>query len=433
MKVRGMILVMLVCCAACVAQTRRVSSSAIVRAYEDSLAQARERVDTLMAAWERERAAAGAAADAADGRYMRLFVPLTYYPELMGRYFKTGDDERLMRNDGLLIDKALMGVYVGRPELVKRYGGEELSFDDELLLTGGKVDVTPLEETLDAPQAAEQDFEAIDLVIKTPNFWTFSGDFFLQAMQTYYSKNWYQGLESNYSWFTKVTLQANYNNKQKVTWDNKLEMNIGFQTNRSDEVHKLQPSEDLLRYTGKVGLQATKRWYYTFQVIANTQFMNSYESNTDNLTSAFFSPLNVNLSIGMSYNANFFGGKLTGSAYLSPVALNYKFVKHSELAETNGIDAGKHAKWDFGSTFTVEGVWKFNDIISWTTRLYGYTPYDRIELQWENTFDIHVTKIIAVSLYAYPRFDDSSKELKSHGFGYFQLKEYVSFGLTYSF
>ncbi len=406
--------------------------AAIYKQYIDSLSVYKQRIDSLQKE-NTQIEGETRSHEEHDANYMRLFTPTTYRPDIVHRNFSLSDDEIILSDENALIDEALINIYIHRPDLVKRYNLDEDIAEDALFLPKKKVTTAPLTEIFEVPDVGEQDLEMVDLVIKKPNFWKFSGDFYLQVMQNYYSDNWYQGLESNYSWLTKVTLQANYNNKQKWTWDNKLEMNIGFQTNRSDEVHKVKTSEDLLRYTGKVGLQATKNWYYTFQVVASTQFMRSYESNSDDVTSAFLSPFNLNASLGMSYNASFFNGRLTGSAYLSPLAVNFKYCHRRELAEANGIDPEKHSLWDFGSTFTIEGTWKFNSIISWTTRLYGYTPYDRVELQWENTFNLVVSKIIAMTVYVYPRFDDSSSTLKDKGFGYFQLKEYVSFGLTYSF
>ncbi len=95
-----------------------------------------------------------------------------------------------------------------------------------------------------------------DIVIFNPNFWTFGGDYYLQFLQNYVSDNWYKGGESNYSMLGRVTMMANYNNKQKVKWENKLEMRLGYQTSKGDSVHTLKTSDDLIRYTSKLGLQA---------------------------------------------------------------------------------------------------------------------------------------------------------------------------------
>lgn len=87
-----------------------------------------------------------------------------------------------------------------------------------------------------------------------------------------------------------VTLSVNYNNKQKVKWDNTLEMKFGMQTSKSDSIHSVKPTEDMLRYTGKLGLQAASKWYYTFQLIAQTQWARHYDSNSSTVKSDLFSP-----------------------------------------------------------------------------------------------------------------------------------------------
>ena len=46
------------------------------------------------------------------------------------------------------------------------------------------------------------------------------GEYYLQMLQNYVSSNWYKGGESNYSMVASAIMQANYNNKQKVKFDN---------------------------------------------------------------------------------------------------------------------------------------------------------------------------------------------------------------------
>lgn len=416
---------------------RRGDASSITQRYTDSLALYRQVIDSLIGENERIRESRSGDINVSefhDPRYMQLFTPMSYHPDFVERRFAIGDSDAFESDENLLVDDALLDVYLHRPWHVKRYSHTTGSENDiDIMTAERKVDAFPLLSDALTPEVEEQSFGEVELVIKKPNFWSYSGEVYLQAMQNYYSDNWYQGYESNYSWLARVTLQANYNNKQKVTWDNKLEMNIGFKTDKSDDVHKVKTSEDLIRYTGKVGLQATKKWYYTFQLIANTQFARSYESNSDIVNSDFLSPLNVNASIGMAYNFSWLKNKFTGSIYISPCALNYKYVDRFSLASTNGLDEGKHSLADFGSTFTVEGTWDVCNNIKLGTRLYGYTAYDRTELQWENTINLTVNKFIAMTIYVYPRFDDSSRSYKDDSLGYFQIKEYTSFGLTYSF
>ena len=56
-----------------------------------------------------------------------------------------------------------------------------------------------------------------------------------------------------------------------------------------------------IRYTGRLGLQASKKWYYSLQLIAYTQFARGFKSNDATVYSDILSPLNVNVSVGMDY------------------------------------------------------------------------------------------------------------------------------------
>jgi hypothetical protein len=356
-----------------------------------------------------------------SGELAPLFLPFTYYRHVAHKAFSLG--QALSP-----IDRHLLNMYLSHPDLVRHT-------QSELEKTGPTLapkTVTEKPAVLDdKPQAAEPEPVPVDVVVLKPNFWTFRGDYYLQFLQNYVSSNWYKGGESNYSMVGAVTLEANYNNKQKVKWDNKLEMKLGFQTSRSDSLHKLKTSQDLLRYTGKLGLQASKKWYYTLQLLAYTQFMRNYKTNQRAILSDFGSPLTVNLSLGMDYTVDWLNHRLQGTVHLAPVAYNFKYVDRLELSAHNGLEEGRHTLHDLGSQFTLELKWQFTDNILWQTRLYGYTTYKRGELEWENTFSFQFNKYVSTKLFVYPRFDDGVARDGHHG--YWQFQEYVSLGFSYSF
>ena len=271
----------------------------------------------------------------------------------------------------------------------------------------------------------------VDVVVLKPNFWKFGGDYYLQFLQNYLTNNWYQGGESNYSMVVAATLIANYNNKQKVKWENKLEMKLGMQTTQSDSIHNMRTSEDLIRYTGKLGLQATKRWYYTIQLLAQTQWTRHFRTNSREVQSDFLSPLNANLSIGMDYSVNWLKNQLTGTIHLAPLAYNLKYTDRLALSMQNGIPLGDHSLHDFGSQITVDLNWKINNNMNWNTHLYGYTTYKRCEMAWENTFTFQFNRYISTKLFIHPRFDDGHP--RDNKLGYWMFKEFVSLGFSYSF
>ena len=269
------------------------------------------------------------------------------------------------------------------------------------------------------------------LVIRKPNFWTFSGDNYLQFLQNYVSGNWYKGGESNYSMVGSIVLQANYNNKRKLKFENKLELKLGFQTSRGDTVHKFKTNNDLIRYTGKLGIQARDKWYYTLQLLAYTQFTQGLKSNDRRVYSDFMSPFNLNLGLGMDYAVQTKNNKLKGNVNLSFLSFNFRYVDRDNLTGKYGIIGNHNTLEDFGSQLTVDITWQVAQQVKWRTRLYGYTTYHRAEVEWENTINLAVSKFISANIFLYPRFDDNRE--KDRKLGYFQFKEYCSLGFSYSF
>ncbi len=379
-----------------------------------------------------------------QGQYYKLFAPLTFYHEVAAEQLSIASEDP--DEVGRAIDQALMHVYLNRPDLVEVTQTEQQESGElrqDIIEQPVVQQVSMVEQADPMPEAPQA--EPTEVVVEKPKFWTRKGDGYLQFMQNYVSGNWYKGGESNYSAVASLTLEANYDNKSKWKWDNKLEMKLGFQTSRTDEVHKFKANEDLFRYTGKVGLQAANKWYYTLQGLAYTQFSRGFKSNDIRTYSDFLSPLNISIGLGMDYKVEWLNKKLTGTINISPFAVNYRYVDRTQFRQKNditvtdfdwfpgryGIDAGKHHLLDFGSQVTAALEWKINDVITWKTRFYGFTSYHRTELEWENTFALRVSKYISANLFLFPRFDDSNKW--DDDLGYWQFKEYSSLGFSYNF
>ena len=258
----------------------------------------------LFAAFLTLSASAAQPNDSIDGRFYRLFAPLTFYHNVADKSLTLDSESAGKDQVADAVDEALLNVYLKRPDLVS-------NTETALQETGGiREDVDqPLEQKVDYVDFTEDlvvdtlEEAPVDLVVQKPKFWTKKGDGFLQFMQNYVSGNWYKGGESNYSMVGAVTLEANYDNKNKWKWDNKLEMKLGFQRTRTDSMHKFKSNEDLIRYTGKVGLEATKKWYYTLQLIAYTQFTRGLKANDAKTYSDFMSPLENGMDWAISSQA----------------------------------------------------------------------------------------------------------------------------------
>ena len=431
MKYKSIFIVFLALLTASVASAQRARRNAskantalVVKNYIDSLRVLRQQLDSVQRVNEALRT------EADDGRYFRLFAPTTFYHSGARRMLSltppTGDD---VAN---AVDAALLSLYMRRPDLIgstecqlHRAGtlrddvNQEVKQQVELVELAAPV---PEEPVIEAPVAVE---------VKKPNFWKFKFDGSLQFLQNYVSDNWYKGGESNYSAVGALTLELNYNDKDRFTFDNKLETKLGFQTSRSDTVHKFKTNNDLLRLTSKLGLQAHKKWYYTLQLLAYTQFARGFKSNDEFVYSDFMSPFKLNVGIGMEYKVEALDKRLTGSLNFLPLSFNFTYVGRMDLAARNGISGDHHTTEDFGSQFTADLKWQIAEQVLWKTRLYANTSFHRTLMEWENQFELKVSKYISANLFLYPRFDDSGS--RDDDMGYFQFQEYSSLGLTYTF
>ena len=396
----------------------------LVRNYIDSLALLRRQLDSMQQVNQALRR------ESTDGRYFRLFAPTTFYHsgarKALSLSPQTGDEV----TDA--VDAAMLNLYMRRPDLVR-------SNETQLQQAGTVRDdvyqeMTQQVELVDmVPQAPEvpEEVAPVVLEVKKPNFWKFKFDGSLQFLQNYVTDNWHKGGESNYSAVASTVFELNYNDKDRVTFDNKLEMKLGFLTSPSDTVHKFKPNNDLLRYTGKLGLQAHKRWYYTLQILAYTQFTRGLKANDTKVYSDFMSPFDLNVGLGMEYKVEALNKRLTGTLNFLPLSYNFRYVDRLALSTSYGLKEGSHAMHDFGSQLTIDLTWKMADQISWKTRLYGFTSYKRALVEWENLITLQVSKYISANLFLYPRFDDSGK--RNDSTGYLQFQEYSSLGISYSF
>ena len=380
--------------------------------------------------------------------YFRMFAPPTLYdaplqqafgvfwsPSLPGRMVSlpslgdyAGEGRAVVEG----ADWMLMRTYADTPWLIK-------ATEDELEQAGG-IEEEVLPEMPAVAQLATNemavdltdDVDEVQLVVRRPNFWKVKGDYSFQLTQNHFSDNWYQGGDNNYTMLALLTMEANFNNKQKIQWDNKLEMRLGFQTSKTDEKHKFKTNDDLLRFTTKIGYKATAHWFYTLQVQAYTQFYPSFNANSDVVSSDFMSPFNLVVSLGMDYKLEL--KRFKGSANLAPVAYNFRSVERRSLFGNFGLDEGKCMYHNFGPNITVNYSWEIWKNIKWDARIYWFSNMESTDIEWENTFTFTINRFLNSKLFLYPRIDDSSENYRRESNGsYFMFKEWFSLGLNYSF
>lgn len=371
--------------------------------------------------------------------YYRLFVNPLLYKSSLRNVMDIDTDSSFPKLSTLTSDKCLVvddaihkffiSLYTQHPYIVHN--------TDEILEKSGRMreDInTRIDHKVQISDVVkkkelENVVEPIEAISRKPNFWTFNHTVSMQLMQNYSNDKWYQGGINYNSMLTKYTLNANYNNRQKVTFNNKLEMNLGFQTNKDDTEHKFKTTEDLLRLTNNLGVRASGRWYYSLQLQSWTQFHPKYNSNSNVVYSDFMSPFESVLSLGMKYTYS--KNKFNFELHLAPIAYDFKYVDRKALTRRYGVKGNHHSYETIGSNITANWYWQILKELSWSSRMYYFTNYEKIQVEWENTFNFTINKYLSSKLYLYPRFDDSYTNNNSDAV--IQFKEYLSLGLNITF
>ncbi len=399
--------------------------------------------------------------------FYRLMVPGTYYNNSLHQMLginwtpegsKTSKyiswyDAALNATDAS--DRALTQLYVENPSLVKRTESvlkETTAILKDVEKKPENVTQKLADKAVDVALEADVP-DAVTFVAKKPKFWKLVGNISLQFTQSYFSDNWYQGGENNYAGLSTVTLEANYDNKRKVQWDNKLEAQLGFQTAMSDTCHTFRVTSNLLRLTSKIGYKAAKNWFYTGQVMSYTQVYPNYDPNTNHVNADFASPLYLNVSVGIDYKLK--KKKHDLSVYISPVAYNMCWVDRQwyngqwgGMRKKYGMELKKGSTTDYRATYhkygpsvTINYKVGIMKNVSWATRLYTFgNIFDNktdmyVLVEWENTFDFTINKYLSAKFFLYPRFDNSTRDKKNpqKAHHFFMFKEWLSLGLSYKF
>ncbi|MDE6270250.1 MAG: DUF3078 domain-containing protein [Muribaculaceae bacterium] len=266
--------------------------------------------------------------------------------------------------------------------------------------------------------------------------WIRTSNVSLQFSQAYVSPNWYQGGNNNLN----MLGQAYYNVKlnpefhKNILFETTAQYKLGMMNAPDDEYHDYNINDDLLQINSTFGLKAARRWYYSVMAQFKTQLLNSYKSNTMDLKSGFLSPGDLTVGLGMTYNYANEPKTFTFDASISPLSYNLRTCITDRIPHENyGIEQNRKTVHKFGSNAELKVYWKICYNIYLRSRVYGFTDYESIQADWENTIVFEINKFLTTQLFVHARYDTRTPAVENSDWRKFQFKEILSIGFAYKF
>lgn len=258
----------------------------------------------------------------------------------------------------------------------------------------------------------------------------------LQFSQAYISPNWYQGGNQSLialgSIYYNVKLNQEYH--PKLLFETTMQYKLGTNHTPEDTLHSYTVTEDLLQINSTFGVKAAKRWYYSISGQFKTQLLNSYKTNNPELQSAFLSPGDLTVGLGMTYNYARKDGRATFDASISPLSYNLRICTNSRVNAGNyDIEPGRHCAHKIGSSTELKLLWKLTYNITLTSRLFAFTDYHSAQVDWESTLAFAINKFLSTQIYAHLRYDTMTPDVEGTKWRNLQVKEIFSIGFSYSF
>ena len=283
--------------------------------------------------------------------------------------------------------------------------------------------------------------ETVDPVVKfipDRKYWksTFSAD--IKFSQNRTSANWYKGEINNINIYTNTNTSYNYS-KDKLSLTNTLTTTFTINNAPSDTLRKYTIGSDELRFRSNFGLKAIKNWSYSASGEFVTSMGNKYITNTKTKNSSFLAPYTINAGVGMTFNPQpKFKKKdrsLSLSLSLEPLSFKYMYSRNKDINLGAYFQKNEEGEYmnvlrTFGSTILMTKTTKFSQNVSWYSRMYYFTNYERVIGEFENKFDIALSRYFSTTIYLYLRYDDGVAK-KEESDSYLQINEMFSFGFSY--
>ncbi len=184
---------------------------------------------------------------------------------------------------------------------------------------------------------------------KDTTYWQYAERLGLNFNSAAFSTNWKGGGSNSISISTLFLGNWNYK-KDKIGWDNELDLQYGILKNKNQNARK---SNDRIYADSKLGYSVSKNWNIFTALNFQTQFDKGYEFGLDDngaetraLISGFLAPAYITSSWGAEYKPNeFFNLRI---APFSPrITILNDTTIHNQVSGNYGVEIGEIARYEW--------------------------------------------------------------------------------------
>src|SRR5688500_13826683 len=223
--------------------------------------------------------------------------------------------------------------------------------------------------------------------------------------------------------------------KDKHSWDNTFDFNLGYVKTTSLGSRKNDDRFDLLsKYGYALNSKLNVAGLFNFR----SQLFKGYTYDGDGiktLSSDFLSPAYILVSPGLDFKPN-----ADLSIFVSPITARWTIVKDDTLSAKGlyGVDPGKHSNAEFGAFASINYLKEFNKNITYKGRLDLFSNYRRkpknVDLYFTNVLNVKLSRILSLTWSVDIIYDDDVRLFgKNNNGAATQLKSLVGIGFLAKF
>jgi hypothetical protein len=266
-----------------------------------------------------------------------------------------------------------------------------------------------------------------------PKIWRTGGLYNINLSQGALN-NWAAGGdEFSISLNSYLNLYAFYK-KDRHSWDNTLDFNLGFVNSTSLGSRK---NDDRLDVLSKYGYALTPKLNFASLFNFRSQFFKgyTYSDGKQTFASNFLSPAYILVSPGIDWKPDAYF-----SLFVSPVAARWVIVKDDTLSARGsyGVTPGEHSAFEFGAFLTANYLRDFSPSVTYKGRIDLYSNYlhnpKNVDLFMTNILAFKISKVFSASWNLDFIYDDDVRVFgKNQQSAALQVKSVVGFGLQLKF